>query len=471
MREKQKTHSHRHFKLTSHHSGRKNHHRSPIRVTTEQHTRHVSRGHCTSSPPLVAMPFQCHPPSESQANGMGTKGGKRCANQNSSDTTISLEADGNTIHRTSGLHVPTSNAVQGEEASRGMAIGVETPPGIRFDGTIVMPVKIHQLKSLAKNHLQNHSLLELSKILTSRRIRRPGTEADHRPSVFPFFLSASHAACRTEDRHACPRPFPQSPSSLSFLLLIFFPLFPFLFLPFSSLPYFPSFLSSLPFSFSFLPPWPSARFFFFLVKRLLPFSPTVPGLLHLSHCPTFQRTRAPGPCTLHPAPLHSAPQRWSPGAAPPGHAQRRRLARACPRGPGLPHPHSHQSPALARPCPTPLPTRRDAAPARARSPRPPPTSAPRCARDTTTAHRARHARALTSLARRGHHAQCASTPPRRADNSPTAHRPRASPLEHATASLFASPCEPGPATPRTPSSTSLRHRPVLLPVPEHPGRH
>lgn len=59
---------------------------------------------------------------------MGTKGGRRHANQNALDTGTSLEADVNTIRRTSGLHVPPPNVVQGEETSRGMVVEVEHYP-------------------------------------------------------------------------------------------------------------------------------------------------------------------------------------------------------------------------------------------------------------------------------------------------------------------------------------------------------
>ena len=57
-------------------------------ATIEQHTRRIYRNYCTSTPPLVATPLCCHPPSESQANREGTKGGGRGANQGSLKTTI-----------------------------------------------------------------------------------------------------------------------------------------------------------------------------------------------------------------------------------------------------------------------------------------------------------------------------------------------------------------------------------------------
>ena len=55
----------------------------------KQHTRRIHRNHCTFTPPRVATPLCCHPPSEGQANREGTKGGGRGADQGSPKTTIS----------------------------------------------------------------------------------------------------------------------------------------------------------------------------------------------------------------------------------------------------------------------------------------------------------------------------------------------------------------------------------------------
>ena len=107
-----------------------------MRATTEQHTRRIHHGHCTSTPPLVATPLRCHPPSEGQANEEGTKGGGRGANNGSPKTTISpwmlMEPP---LKAHPGSHVPPSNAMQGEETSQGDGGKVGTPPGIKFDGT------------------------------------------------------------------------------------------------------------------------------------------------------------------------------------------------------------------------------------------------------------------------------------------------------------------------------------------------
>jgi hypothetical protein len=46
---------------------------------------------------------------------MGTKDSRRYTNQNSSEMTTSLKADGNTS-RASGLHVPSSDTIQREES-------------------------------------------------------------------------------------------------------------------------------------------------------------------------------------------------------------------------------------------------------------------------------------------------------------------------------------------------------------------
>ena len=66
--------------------------------------------------------------SEGQANGEGTKGGGRGADQGSPKTTISpstlMEPS---LKAHPGSHVPPSNAVQGEETSQGNGGIVETP--------------------------------------------------------------------------------------------------------------------------------------------------------------------------------------------------------------------------------------------------------------------------------------------------------------------------------------------------------
>jgi len=49
---------------------------------------------------------------------MGTKGGEGCTSHSSPDTTTSLEADGDT-DSSSRLHIPPSNAIQGEESLKG----------------------------------------------------------------------------------------------------------------------------------------------------------------------------------------------------------------------------------------------------------------------------------------------------------------------------------------------------------------
>ncbi|KAG2604791.1 hypothetical protein PVAP13_4NG071100 [Panicum virgatum] len=67
------------------------------------------------APPLVATPLRCRPPSEGPPNGMGTKGSEGCTSHSSPDTTTSLEADGDT-DSSSRLHIPPSNAIQGEES-------------------------------------------------------------------------------------------------------------------------------------------------------------------------------------------------------------------------------------------------------------------------------------------------------------------------------------------------------------------
>ena len=94
----------------------------------KQHTRRIHRNHCTFTPPLVATPLRCHPPSEGQANGEGTKGGRRGADQGSPKTMISpsmlMEPP---LKAHPGSHVPPSNAVQGEETSQGNGGRVGTP--------------------------------------------------------------------------------------------------------------------------------------------------------------------------------------------------------------------------------------------------------------------------------------------------------------------------------------------------------
>jgi len=52
---------------------------------------------------------------------MGTKGGEGCTSHSSPDTTTSLEADGDT-DSSSRLHIPPSNAIQGEESLKGNGV-------------------------------------------------------------------------------------------------------------------------------------------------------------------------------------------------------------------------------------------------------------------------------------------------------------------------------------------------------------
>jgi hypothetical protein len=101
-------------------------HRSSISTSTEQHN-------CWFCPSLCTMHHSSylHHPS-----GIGTKGGRTYTKQNSPETMTSLKADGNTS-RASGLHVPSSDAIQGEESLKGNgesggwhhpAIGFLSPP-------------------------------------------------------------------------------------------------------------------------------------------------------------------------------------------------------------------------------------------------------------------------------------------------------------------------------------------------------
>ena len=69
------------------------------------------------APPLVATPNPLPPSNRGPPSGMGTKSGEGHTNQSSPETTTSLVAEGNT-YSTSGLHVPPSNATQGEETVR-----------------------------------------------------------------------------------------------------------------------------------------------------------------------------------------------------------------------------------------------------------------------------------------------------------------------------------------------------------------
>ena len=70
---------------------------------------------CTT--PLATLnPF--HPPSEGPPCGIGTKSGQGRTNQSSLETMISLKVDGGT-YSTFELHIPPSNATQGEEILRG----------------------------------------------------------------------------------------------------------------------------------------------------------------------------------------------------------------------------------------------------------------------------------------------------------------------------------------------------------------
>lgn len=90
-----------------------NTHRPSHRDRSHDPDRRTTTDHWLSSPPLVAPLLRCHPLSEGQANRMWTKGGWRCARQNSSNETIPLQADGNTMRHTSGIHVLPSNTVRG----------------------------------------------------------------------------------------------------------------------------------------------------------------------------------------------------------------------------------------------------------------------------------------------------------------------------------------------------------------------
>lgn len=90
-----------------------NTHRPSHRDRSHDPGRRTTTDHWLSSPPLVAPLLRCHPLSEGQANRMWTKGGWRCASQNSSNETIPLQADGNTMSHTSGIHVLPSNTVRG----------------------------------------------------------------------------------------------------------------------------------------------------------------------------------------------------------------------------------------------------------------------------------------------------------------------------------------------------------------------
>jgi len=69
------------------------------------------------APPLVATPNPLPPSNRGPPSGMGTKSGEGHTNQSSPETTTSLVAEGDT-YSTSGLHVPPSNATQGEETVR-----------------------------------------------------------------------------------------------------------------------------------------------------------------------------------------------------------------------------------------------------------------------------------------------------------------------------------------------------------------
>ncbi|CAD6224157.1 unnamed protein product [Miscanthus lutarioriparius] len=66
---------------------------------------------------------------------MGTKSGDEHASPRSPDTTTSLETDSDT-YNTSGPTYPHSTPSTGRKPWRGMVAAVETPPGIRFSGTI-----------------------------------------------------------------------------------------------------------------------------------------------------------------------------------------------------------------------------------------------------------------------------------------------------------------------------------------------
>jgi hypothetical protein len=78
----------------------------------------------------------CYPPSTCESSPIGR--GLRVVENNltkvSSETTISLRAEGNTKRSTSGRRKPPSNALRGEESSKegGSNKGELSPPDIRF---------------------------------------------------------------------------------------------------------------------------------------------------------------------------------------------------------------------------------------------------------------------------------------------------------------------------------------------------
>jgi len=86
-------------------------------AATEQRTRRIHCSRCTFTPPLVATPLRCHPPSEGQANGVGTKDSGRGVNRSSPETTtfpLMLMEPPFREHPGSTSHHPTP--YKGEEA-------------------------------------------------------------------------------------------------------------------------------------------------------------------------------------------------------------------------------------------------------------------------------------------------------------------------------------------------------------------
>ena len=66
---------------------------------------------------------------------MGTKSGDRHASPSSLDTATSIETDGDTYNNSGPMYHHLTPSM-GRKPWRGMAAAVETPPDIRFSGTI-----------------------------------------------------------------------------------------------------------------------------------------------------------------------------------------------------------------------------------------------------------------------------------------------------------------------------------------------
>nr|XP_034601265.1 vegetative cell wall protein gp1-like [Setaria viridis] len=216
-----------------------------------------------------------------------------------------------------------------------------------------------------------------------------------------------------------------------------------------------------------------------VAHHLLPcLGPPLPARLVPAPLPASSHAKRRAPPRTR-APLRAATQLSGPTRPPPGAWPRSPRPHATPAPPDAHH--------LLRLVPVPWPTRPCAkavlALLRGRaSPNPAPLPLPHAALATPRTHAAAllrdtalAARVLASLCAyspreaapsgRGHGARPARTPLRCADASliaPWPCNPRAPPLEHATAPLFAWLREPDPTMPRMRSFTSPHHRPVRL---------